>query len=227
MNSLTEGLYDMNLIIFGPPGSGKGTYASRLEPILKIKKLNTGDIFREIAKENSDLGKKVNEYLTKGILVPDDITIEVVKEMINRAEFKNGIIFDGYPRTIPQSEALENMVKIDAVINLIVPEWVIAERLSTRIVCRQCGTIYNVKYLKPKIEGVCDNCGGELYQREDDKPEVIRERFKVYQKQTEPLIDFYRNKVPFVDIECDSVDIPPEIMVEKILQGLKSIGLIT
>jgi len=216
----------MNLIIFGPPGSGKGTYASRLEPILKIKKLTTGEVFREIAKENTELGKKVNGYVSKGLYVPDDITIEVVKEMIGKPDFKNGVIFDGYPRTTPQAEALENMAKIDAIINLVVPEWVIVERLSTRVICRQCETIYNVKYLKPKVEGVCDKCGGELYQRNDDRPEVVKERFKVYQEQTEPLLDYYRNKVLFANVECNDVDIPPEIMVNKILEKLKKLKIL-
>lgn len=216
----------MNLIIFGPPGSGKGTYASRLGPILGIKKLTTGEVFREIAKENTELGRKVDGYLKKGILVPDETTIEVVRELIGRPDFKNGAIFDGYPRTISQAEALEDMVKIDAIIHLIVPEWVIVERLSTRVICRKCETIYNVKYLKPKVEGVCDKCGGELYQRNDDKPEVIKERFKVYQNQTEPLLDYYRGKIPFADIECNDVDIPPEVMVNKILEELKNVGLV-
>lgn len=213
-------------MIFGPPGSGKGTYASRLGPILGIKKLTTGEVFREIAKENTELGRKVNGYLSKGNLVPDDITIEVVREMISRPDYNNGVIFDGYPRTIPQAEALKNMMKIDAVINLVVPEWVIVERLSTRVICRQCETIYNVKYLKPKVEGVCDKCGGELYQRDDDKPEVVKERFKVYQKQTQPLLDYYKNKIPFANIECNDVDIPPEVMVNKIVEELKKLNLV-
>lgn len=216
----------MNLIIFGPPGSGKGTYASKLAPILGIKKLTTGEVFREIAKENTELGKKVNGYLIKGNLIPDDITIEVVRDMLSRPEFEKGVIFDGYPRTIPQANALEDMVKVDAVINLVVPEWVIVERLITRVICRNCETIYNVKYLKPKVEGVCDKCGGELYQRDDDKPEVVRERFKVYQKQTKPLLDYYNGKVSFVDVECNDVDIPPEVMVNKVLEELKKLGLV-
>ncbi|MDD1776666.1 MAG: nucleoside monophosphate kinase [Candidatus Helarchaeota archaeon] len=225
MDSLTKKLYGMNLIIFGPPGSGKGTYASRLEPILGIRKLNTGDVFREIVKENTELAKKVESYVSKGNLVPDDMTIEVVREMISRPDYKNGVIFDGYPRTTPQAEALGTMVKIDVIINLVVPEWIIVERFSTRVICRQCGTIYNVKYLKPKVEGICDKCGGELYQRKDDKPEVIRERFEVYQKQTAPLLDYYKGKITFADIECNDVNVPPEIMVNKILDELEKIGL--
>ena len=216
----------MNLMIFGPPGSGKGTYASRLAPILNIIKVSTGDIFREAVKENTELGKKVAEFLNKGELVPDEITIEVLKDRISKPDANNGFILDGYPRTVSQAEALEKITKIDAIINLKVPVSVIVERLSTRRICKNCGEIYNIKYLKPKVEGICDKCGGELYQREDDKPEVIEERFKVYQKQSKPVIEFYKNRIPFANVSCRTVDIPPEIVVNKILLKLKKLNLI-
>jgi adenylate kinase len=216
----------MKLLIFGPPGSGKGTYASRLAPILNIAKISTGDIFREAVKQNTDLGKKVAEFLNKGELVPDEITIEVLKDRISKPDAKNGFILDGYPRTVPQAEALEKITNLDALINLKVPMSVIVERLSTRRTCKNCGEIYNVKYLKPKVEGICDKCSGELYQREDDKPEVIEERFKVYQKQSKPVINFYKSKIPFANVSCRTVDIPPEIVVDKILVELKKLGLI-
>jgi adenylate kinase len=211
----------MRLIIFGPPGSGKGTYSSRIAPKLNIPHISTGDIFREIAKSETPLGKEVAKYLGKGELVPDKIVIEILKERINKEDCKNGFILDGYPRTIPQAEALEKMVKIDKIINLIVPEDVIIQRLSTRRICKRCGSIFNIKTLPPKKEGICDHCGGELYQREDDKPEVIRERLQVYQKQTEPLLRFYEGKIPIINIECNSPDIPPEIMVNRILDELR------
>jgi len=216
----------MKLLIFGPPGSGKGTYASRLAPILNIAKISTGDIFREAVKQNTELGKKVAEFLNKGELVPDEITIEVLKDRTSKPDAKNGFILDGYPRTVPQAEALEKITNLDALINLKVPMSVIVERLSTRRTCKNCGEIYNVKYLKPKVEGICDKCSGELYQREDDKPEVIEERFKVYQKQSKPVINFYKNKIPFANVSCRTVDIPPEIVVDKILVELKKLGLI-
>jgi len=216
----------MKLLIFGPPGSGKGTYASRLAPILNIAKISTGDIFREAVKQNTELGKKVAEFLNKGELVPDEITIEVLKDRTSKPDAKNGFILDGYPRTVPQAEALEKITNLDALINLKVPMSVIVERLSTRRTCKNCGEIYNVKYLKPKVEGICDKCSGELYQREDDKPEVIEERFKVYQKQSKPVINFYKNKIPFANVSCRTVDIPPEIVVDKILVKLKKLGLI-
>lgn len=212
----------MRLIIFGPPGSGKGTYSSRIAPKFGIAHVATGDIFREIAKSDTPLGKEIANYLKRGELVPDEIVIKILKERISKDDCKKGFILDGYPRTIPQAKALEKITKIDKIINLVVPEEVIIQRLSTRRICRKCGSIFNILTLPPKKEGICDNCGGELYQREDDKPEVIRERLKVYQKQTNPLLEFYKGKVPIVNIECKSVDIPPEIIVEKILKELKA-----
>jgi len=128
---------------------------------------------------------------------------------------------DGFPRTLPQAEALDGIVKLDAVINLLVPESIIVERLSSRRVCRKCGAIYNIRFLKPREEGICDKCGGELYQRDDDKPEVIRDRLKVYERQSKPVIGYYTGRISFINVECDRVDIPPEDMVEKILSGLK------
>ena len=216
----------MRFIIFGPPGAGKGTYAVRLAEKLDIAAISTGDIFREEIKQKTTLGEKVEDFLNRGELVPDEIVIEVLKDRISRPDSERGFILDGYPRTIEQAKALDKITKIDAIIRLIVPEWVIIERLSNRRTCRKCGAIYNVKYLKPKRAGICDKCGGELYQREDDKPEVVRERLRVYEAQTQPLIEYYRGKIPFVDIECKSVDIPPKVIVEKIMQELHKSNLL-
>lgn len=216
----------MRSIIVGPPGAGKGTYASRLASKLKIAKISTGDIFREEIKRDTNLGKKIVDFVNKGELVPDEIVIELLKEEISKPSSKNGFILDGYPRTIEQAKALDKIEKIDTVIRLVVPEWVIIERLSNRRTCKKCGAIYNVKYLKPKKLGICDVCGGALYQREDDKPEVIKERLRVYEAQTQPLISYYSGKVPFVNIECKSVDIPPETIVKKVLQELQKKNLI-
>jgi len=194
---------------------------------LKIAGIATGDIFRNEVKRGTKLGKKAFPFVNKGGLVPDEITTGVLKERISQPNSEKGFILDGYPRTIGQAKALDRMARIDLVIRLIVPEWVIIERLSNRRVCRDCGTIFNVKYLKPRVEGVCDKCGGELYQREDDKPEVIRQRLTVYERQTQPLIEYYEDKTPILNIECNTPDVPPETIVKKILKEMQKSKLIT
>jgi adenylate kinase len=216
----------MRLIIFGPPGAGKGTYASKIGQQLKIAVISTGDIFRDEVKRNTELGRKVAEFLKRGVLVPDEIVTDVLEKRIRMPDSKHGFILDGYPRTIEQAKALADIAEIDAVIRLIVPEWIIVERLSSRRVCKKCGAIYNLKYLKPKKPGVCDKCGGELFQRDDDKPEVIRERLRVYEAQTQPLIKYYKDKLPILNIECKSADTPPEVIIEKILRELRRLNLI-
>ncbi len=217
----------MNLIIFGPPGSGKGTYASRLQSKLGIPAIATGDIFRKIVKEETKLSDKVKGYITRGELVPDNIVIKVLNERLARDDCKKGFILDGYPRTIGQAEALNSLAKIDAVIHLLVPERIIIERLSSRRICRNCGEVYNIRFLKPKKEGVCDKCGGELYQRIDDTPKVIKERLKVYERQSQPLLEYYKGKIPFVEFKCEDIDVPPEVAVAEILKGLKKQNLLS
>ena len=215
----------MNLIIFGPPGSGKGTYATRLEAELGITAIAMGDVFRDAIKQRTPLGKKVESYLKSGQLVPDDVVIEALKEKIQEKEGRTGFILDGFPRTIQQGEALEKISKIDAVINLQVPERIIVARLSSRRICKNCGAIYNELYLKPRREGKCDVCGGSLYQREDDTELVIKDRIKVYEQQTQPLLEYYRDRVPFVNFKCEKLDLPPAEAVMEILEGLRRIGL--
>lgn len=217
----------MRFVIFGAPGAGKGTYSTRLRNALGIAAVSTGDIFREAIAKETTLGKKVKKYLDAGQLVPDNIVLKVLKERLAQPDARKGFILDGYPRTLKQANDLEKITKIDTVINLVVPEWVIVERLSTRRVCEKCGAIYNVRYLKPKVEGICDKCGGELFQRNDDKPDVIKERLHVYEETTRPLLEFFKKKkVEIVSVECNDVDIPPEIMVDKILNALKEKKLI-
>jgi adenylate kinase len=186
-----------------------------------------GDIFREIMKEDTPLGRKVKGFVEKGQLVPDDVVVEVLKERLFKSSNKKGFILDGYPRTSEQARALDNLVRIDGVIQLTVPDWIIIERLSSRRICRKCGEVYNVRFLKPRTEGICDKCGGQLYQRSDDTTEVIKDRIAVYERQTEPILQYYREKgIPFVELNCESLDLPPEVAVESIVKQLKCSRLI-
>jgi len=204
------------MILLGPPGAGKGTYASRLTAILGIPHISTGDIVRDEIKAQTELGNAIREYSDKGELVPDEIIIKLLTKRLTKPDCERGFILDGFPRTIKQAEALDKISKIDLVINLNVPDDIIIKRLSKRLTCKKCGTIYNKLTLKPKKDNICDECGGELYQREDDKPEVIQERLNVYRKKTEPLIEYYKKKNLLKDVSCDDLMTPPEVIVEKI-----------
>ena len=216
----------MKAIIFGAPGSGKGTYASRLQARLGVDVIAMGDIFREIIKEDTELGKKVKGYVEKGLLVPDDIVIEVLKHRLAKIPKGKGFILDGYPRTLEQAETLEEIAKIDVILLLMVPDWIIIERLSSRRICRNCGSVYNIRFLKPKVDMVCDKCGGPLYQRSDDTPEVIKKRIQVYEKQTRPILQFFKERtVSFVVANCDALDTPPETVVETILKELRKLKM--
>jgi adenylate kinase len=216
----------VNAIIFGPPGSGKGTYASRLQSRLGVHVIAMGDIFREILKEDTKLGRKVKGYVEKGLLVPDDIVINVLKQHLSQVPKQTGFILDGYPRTIGQAKALEKIANIDVVLLQMVPDWIIIERLSSRRICRNCGAVYNTRFLKPKVDGVCDKCGGPLYQRSDDKPAVIKRRIQVYQEQTSPILKHYKEKnVTFVISSIKALETPPETIVEEIIKELNKLNL--
>jgi adenylate kinase len=217
---------NLKAIMLGAPGAGKGTYASRLKEKLGVETIATGDIFRELIKENSGLGKKVKSYVEKGLLVPDEVVIEVLKQRLDKIQKGKGFILDGFPRTMEQAKMLDTITKIDVILMLDVPDWIIIERLSTRRICKNCGTVYNIRYLKPKVEGVCDKCGGSLYQRSDDNEEVIKKRLQVYKEQTKPLIEFFKEKnIPFVISGTTALDQPPEPIVEKMLAELKKLKL--
>lgn len=214
----------MKAIIIGAPGAGKGTYSSRLQEKLNVDVIATGDIFREIMKENSELGKKVKGFVEKGLLVPDEVVVEVLKNRISKVPKGKGFILDGYPRTMDQAKMLEAITKIDVILLLDVPDWLIIERLSTRRICKNCGTVYNIRFLKPKVEGVCDKCGGPLYQRSDDNAEVIKKRLQVYQEQTKPLLEYFKKKkIPFVTATTNTLEQPPEPIVEKLIADLKKL----
>jgi len=210
----------MKIMIIGPQGSGKGTYASRLSTVMKIPHISTGQIFRDSITQKTDLGKKVEKFLSAGILVPDEITMETVKHRIGEPDCKKGFIFDGFPRTLKQAEELNRISPLDVVLYLNVPEWILLKRLSSRVTCRKCGKIYNLLNFKPKKEGVCDECKGELIVREDETPEAIKMRLKEYEKNTKPLVDYYNKKGVLKTFKCESFDTTPEEAVAKILEIL-------
>ena len=216
----------VNAIIFGAPGSGKGTYSDRLKDVLGVEVISMGDIFRGMMTENSILGRIIKSYVNAGLLVPDIIVIEVLKEFIDHAPKDKGFILDGYPRTLAQAEALSKIAKIGVIIRLAVLDWIIVERLSSRRICRDCGTVYNLRFLKPKVEGVCDKCNGQLYQRSDDNPAVIKMRLDLYEQETRPLINYYKAKeIPIIVNKVTSLETPPEKVVDQIVGELKKRGL--
>ncbi|MDP7476057.1 MAG: adenylate kinase [Candidatus Woesearchaeota archaeon] len=191
----------MNIVLLGPPGIGKGTVAAKLSKKLNIPHIATGDMLRENVAEKTELGIKAKSYMDKGGLVPDELVIEMIKERLSRDDCKKGFILDGFPRTINQADEISKFVKIDKVVNIQAKDEVIIGRIGRRFVCRQCGAIYHLDFIKPKKEGICDKCGSELYQREDDKPKAVKERLKVYQEKTEPLINYYKEKGLIVDVD--------------------------
>ncbi len=189
----------MKLILLGPPGAGKGTQAVRLVAHFGIPQISTGDILRKAVKDGTDLGKLAKSYMDQGALVPDEVVIGIIRDRIVESDCEKGYILDGFPRTIAQAEALDEMLGelgtgIDHVVNIALGDDEIIKRLTGRRTCSQCGAGYHVLFDPPKKEGVCDKCGGTLIQRDDDKEETIRERLKVYRQQTEPLIAYYEGK---------------------------------
>jgi adenylate kinase len=207
----------MNVVMFGPPGSGKGTYASRLSAKLNAPHISTGDLVRDEIKNQTQMGKCINDFSARGRLVPDSIICQLLQKRISQPDCAKGFILDGFPRTIPQAQELEKICNTDIIINLDVPDAVIIERLSARLTCKNCGAIYNERSLKPRTEGRCDKCEGELYKREDDRPNIIQERLQVYRKQTQPLLEYYVKKNQVKNIANKQTDIPPEIVVEEII----------
>jgi adenylate kinase len=207
----------MKMMIIGPQGSGKGTYASRLSVIMKIPHVSTGQIFRDNIAAGTPLGKKVEDYIKSGKLVPDEITMNIVKERIGEPDCANGFIFDGFPRSKAQAEMFEKMSGLDVVIYLEVPEWLLLKRLSSRVTCSECGKIYNLLNVKPKKEGACDDCQGELTVRDDETPKAIKTRLQQYEENTKPLIDYYKKKGILKSVTCDKLETLPEEVVDKIL----------
>lgn len=189
----------MNIILMGLPGAGKGTQASEIVKKYPIPHISTGDMFRKAIKEETDLGKQAKSYMDRGELVPDEVTIGIVKERLAEEDAKKGFLLDGFPRTVEQADALNDILsslgrEVDAVINIQVPEEELMNRLTGRRICEVCGTTYHLVFNPPKVEGICDLDGGKLYQREDDNPETVANRLSVNVKQTKPLLDFYENQ---------------------------------
>lgn len=196
----------MNLVLLGPPGAGKGTQAAQIIKKYDIPHISTGDIFRENIKEKTELGKKAEGYISKGELVPDSLVIDIALDRLDRDDCSEGFLLDGFPRTVAQAEALDDYLekkdsKLDHVLDIQVAKDVLVDRLVTRRVCRDCGATYNIKGMPPKKEGVCDKCGGELYQRADDNEETVNNRIDVYNTQTKPLLDYYEKAGNIVHLD--------------------------
>ena len=218
----------MKLVFLGPPGVGKGTYASRIGPILGIPQVSTGDLGRKEIRDGSLLGKKIKEYSDKGLLVPDSIITEMLRKRLEERDARKGFILDGFPRTLVQAEMLGKTTPLDAVININLREDILVRKIAARRVCRNCGEIYNVADIRegrihmppllPKREGICDKCGGELYQRDDDREAVVRERLEIYSKQTKPLVEYYKKKGLLKEFHVTG---GPEQMVPQLLKLIR------
>ena len=209
----------MRLLIMGAPGAGKGTYAEGISKYFGIPHISTGDIFRQAMQEETPMGILAKSFIDKGHLVPDDVTNEIVKERIQKADCLDGFLFDGYPRTIKQAEEFDKIlkeldIKLDVVVNLLVDEDLIISRIINRRLCPNCGKGYNIVTLKPKKDGVCDDCCVELYQRKDDNVETVKSRLSVYNEQTKPLIQYYskQNIILNINGEGDAKAVTNEII---------------
>ena len=196
----------MKLIMLGGPGAGKGTQAKKIAEKYTIPHISTGDIFRANIKNNTELGKKAKEYINQGLLVPDELVVDLVVDRLGQEDAKKGYVLDGFPRTIPQAEALTKALKekneeIDYAVNIEVADEVIVNRMAGRRACVACGGTYHIEFNPTKEEGICDACGGELVLRDDDKPETVQKRLEVYHKQTQPLIDYYTTAGKLVEVD--------------------------
>ena len=196
----------MKIIMLGAPGAGKGTQAKMIADKYSIPHISTGDIFRANIKNGTELGKKANEYMDQGLLVPDELTVDLVIDRVAQEDCKNGYVLDGFPRTIPQAESLDAALekrgeKVDYAINVEVPDDNIVNRMSGRRACVACGATYHIVHIPTKVEGICDRCGSELILRDDDKPETVTKRLNVYHEQTQPLIDYYNGKNVLVEVD--------------------------
>lgn len=196
----------MKLILLGPPGAGKGTQAANIIETFSIPHISTGDIFRKNIKEGTELGKKAKEYMDRGELVPDTLVVEIVEDRLKAEDCKSGFLLDGFPRTVFQAEALDQVLEnmgagLDYVVNVVVNPELLVERAVGRRICRDCGSTYHIKYNPPKEDSVCDKCSGELYQRSDDNADTVTNRIRVYMDETSPLIEYYRVKGNLINVD--------------------------
>lgn len=213
----------MRVVLVGPPGAGKGTQAQFIAARLSIPKISTGDIFRANVKGGTELGRKAREYMDRGDLVPDEITNAMVRDRLAEADARDGFLLDGFPRNVPQAEVLNEILadlgtKLDVVLELKVDDGEVVRRLAGRRTCPNCGRIWHVELDPPRKEGVCDDCGGKLYQREDDSEETVRHRLEVYQEQTAPLISFYKRQGVLVCVEATG---PVEEVTKRAMDALE------
>jgi len=217
----------MKIVLLGAPGAGKGTYAQYFRDKYCIPHISTGDIFRAEIAANTELGRKIKTYVEQGLLVPDDIVIEVVKKRLQQPDTVNGFILDGYPRTLVQAKALDEITSIDAAVHLVVSEEVAVRRLSGRMVCPVCGRVYNIYYEpKPRVDEQCDYDGAKLVRRKDDEPEVVRQRYRVFYQTFNPVIEYYRNTRRLIEVNADKsirevVPILEKILIENKILNLK------
>jgi len=216
----------MNLLIIGAPGTGKGTMSNLIIKNYPIVHISTGDMLREAVANKTAVGLKANDYMTRGALVPDEVIHDIIVERLNKDDVKQGFLFDGYPRTLDQAKDLESILlelnlKIDQVINLSIDDSKLSDRITKRRICKNCNEIYHLTNMPPKVDGVCDKCGGELYQRKDDTVESLKVRLEAYHNQTEPLLDFYKKQNILKDVDAEG---GPEKVFERIkniLEGVK------
>ena len=208
----------MKLIFLGAPGAGKGTQAEIVSDTLQIPTISTGNIIREALKSGTEMGLKAKSYMDAGTLVPDDVVIGIIQERLAKPDCEKGFILDGFPRTIPQAEALDRMgIIIDRVIDIDVADDVIAQRVSGRRVCPDCGSSYHIDFKQPKVEGICDRCGATLIQRKDDLPETVKNRLSVYHEQTEPLVNFYKGQGKLVSVKGqETIEATTELVLKAV-----------
>ena len=216
----------MRIVLVGPPGAGKGTQAQFIASHLSIPKISTGDIFRTNVSQGTDLGREARGYMDRGDLVPDSVTIAMVRDRLAEGDAADGFLLDGFPRTLHQAKVLDELMdelgdRLDVVLELVVDDDEVVRRLSGRRTCRVCGRVWHLDFDPAKVEGVCDQCGGELFQRDDDREETIRHRLEVYAEQTAPLIDFYADQGNLVGLDATG---PVEDVTERAISALRRFG---